>query len=551
MGDILSDLFGSPNDNKDLMKAESSWKDRCANDLELFCKHYLGDTFTSEFCDFHKDVFGTIQGYLFNKDYANLKKYMVRAAPRGHGKSQIISMGLPLFCICYKYRMNILIVSDTSDQAAQFISDIKLQLEDNDLIISDFGDLTGDKWKADRIVTSNGVHCIGKGASQKLRGIKYNNKRPDLVIIDDLENDENVETDGQRKKLFNWFMKALLKAGYIDTIFIYIGTILSYEALLYKVLHDKQFSMWNRKIYKAVYKFSESPLWDDWENILGQTELSDDEDEQQKIAENAYKFYLDHKQEMLDEVVCLWPEKEPDYYYSLMIEKFMDEESFNSEEQNDPMTEDLRDFKEQWLLENTYDELPEITEVYGAVDPNVVEGKKNDTSAIIMLGRGIDKKIYVLEADIKNRKAEDVIDEMTYYIAKYYDKLKGFVVETNIMQQFFANTVKDKFINMGFYVTWIEVKHLPGDAKSRRIKSMIPKIKLGYVKFNKSHTKLHSQLKNYPKAKDDGPDALQMALAQIMNIELSSFGFSSINTGISNGKKSREPKWYQRLTQRR
>ena len=82
-------------------------------------------------------------------------------------------------------------------------------------------------WNSGRIVTANGIHIVGKGANQKLRGIKYNNTRPDIVIIDDLENDENVATRDQRQKLFSWFMKALLKCGSPITTFVYIGTILS------------------------------------------------------------------------------------------------------------------------------------------------------------------------------------------------------------------------------------------------------------------------------------------------------------------------------------
>jgi predicted phage terminase large subunit-like protein len=352
----------------------------------------------------------------------------------------------------------------------------------------------------------------------------------------DLENDENVETEGQRRKLFNWFMKALLKCGGASPIFIYIGTILNYSAMLYKVLHEAQFAMWDRKIYKAVYKFSDCPLWDDWEKIITSINLIDDEEKQKAISKDAFDFYRSNREAMLENVVCLWPEKEEDYYYNLMVEKVMDEESFNSEEQNDPMTDDLRDFKEQWLIENTYIELPEITEYYGAVDPTIVASKQSDTSAIIILGRGIDNKIYVIEADVKKRKAEDVIEDMIYIIVKYYDKLQGFVVEANCMQQFFANTVKQKFEDLQLYVKWIEVKHPQGDSKPRRIKSMTQWVKNGYIKFNKNHTKLWSQLKNYPKDADDAPDALQMALEPMLGLSgRTKLCFESLSMG-SHGR---------------
>jgi len=534
--DLLSQIFEGESSSGKSGGASfvgQSMRERCAKDLELFCRHYFPDVFTSEFCDFHRDVFQKVQGYILDEDYESLKKYMTRAAPRGHGKSQIISMGLPLWCICYGYRWNILIVSDTAEQAGQFITDIKTQLEDNKELIDDFGNLVGRKtWKADRIVTSNGIHCIGKGAGQKLRGIKYNNRRPDLIIIDDLENDENVETETQRRKLFNWFLKALLKCGYTNTIFIYIGTILHYESLLYKVLHDKEFAMWDRKIYKAVYEFSNSAHWDTWEGII--TNLSLD-----NPAEQAYKYYQKHKKTMLKGVKCLWPEKEEDYYYNLMVERVMDEDSFNSEQQNDPMTEDSRIFKEEWLNKNTYETLPEITEVYYSVDYSMGKSRRADTSAIICLGKGIDNYYYVLHADIKRRNPDIVIDDIIMHIFQYYDKLKKFAVETDVFLEFLAGVMKERLMDKGFYVDWVELKQQARGDKDYRIKSLVPKIKNGYIKFHKSQLVLINQLKNYPKGKVDGIDALEMVVSVAFpSITGASFCVDSI--GSSSLRKTQE-----------
>ena len=137
-------------------------------------------------------------------------------------------------------------------------------------------------------------------------------------------------------------------------------------------------------------------------------------------------------------------------------------------------------------------------------------------------------------ADVKKRRAEDVIDDMYRIISVYYDRLDGFVVETNAMQQFFANTVKQKFLDCGLYVKWMEVKHPQGNPKDRRIKSMIPYIRNDMIKFREDQKRLISQLRNYPKAgHDDGPDCLQMALEAILGISQESsqqFAFGSLTT---------------------
>lgn len=529
LDEILQESCKLNSETKEITE-ESAWKDRCKSNLELFCKHYFPDVFTSDFCRFHRDVFSSLEKYVLDPEYKNRRNHMVRAAPRGSGKSQQISMGFPLWCAVYGYRKNILIVSDTNAQAEQFIADIRNEIEDNEDLVRDFGNLMGSRvWNSGRIVTSNGIHIVGKGANQKLRGIKYNNTRPDIVIIDDLENDENVATRDQRQKLFSWFMKALLKCGSPITTFVYIGTILSYDSLLNKVLTEPQFSMWNRKVYKAIYKFSSNPKWEQWEHMI----LESTADDGDSIERAAYDFYRANRDDMLSDVDCLWPQKSEDYYYDLMLEKVMDEDSFNSEQQNTPQTESTRVFKDEWIHRNLYTVAPEMKEIYGAVDPTIVDSKQSDTSAIIILGKAVDNHIYVLEADIRKRRAEDVIDDMQRIICMYYDRLDGFVVETNAMQQFFSNTVKKKFLDSGMYVKWMEIKHPQGNPKERRIKSMIPYIRNDMIKFKEEHKRLLSQLRGFPKGSDDGPDALQMALEAIMGLSPQStqqFAFGSIRT---------------------
>ncbi len=155
----------------------------CAISLELFAKTYFPDVFSSEFSPLHKEFFKSVEDIILNRK--RRKNYYVRAAPRGHGKSQVLSFLLPLWCIVYKYKQNILIVSDTLDQARGFIQAIKTELEENDLLKADFGNLVSEeKWAQDKIITLNKVQVYGRGAGQKLRGNKYGSIRPQLIIID-------------------------------------------------------------------------------------------------------------------------------------------------------------------------------------------------------------------------------------------------------------------------------------------------------------------------------------------------------------------------------
>ena len=499
-------------------------KEECRYDFEKFCRTFLGEQFSSTWSTFHYDLVKALEDIIFNHKDEETKN--VRAAPRGHAKSTFVSFAFPLWCICYGYKQTIIVISCSADMARLFLTRIREELEFNELIIKVFGKLQGSsKWNNSEILTSTGVYCVGKGAGQQMRGLNFKS-RPDLVIIDDLESEESVATETQRATLDKWFSSAVMKMGSPNCDFFFIGTVLSYDSLLYKLLTLPTYSMWQRKIYRAVIKFSESTLWLEWEEKM--TNLSDPDP-----YNTAKKFYFKHKKEMLKGTKVLWESQRENMYLHLMETRLQDEEAFNSEFQNDPQTEKSRIFKEEWLEENTYEYPPNIKRVYGAVDPSCGKNRKADTSAIVILGEGEDNYIYVLEASIKVRRVEDIILDMEKIIGKYYNLLEGFVVETNQFQALFSTTVQQHFIDLGMYVNWIEIFHGANDKKERRINSMIPKIKNGYLKFNKSHVMLWRQMKNYPKDRDDGVDCLEMALRPLLQSRNNTLCFGSLNTNVS------------------
>lgn len=490
-------------------------KEMSAKDFKHFALTYFPHIFSKPLSKFHKDMFADAQRMILGDKYS--QKFFVRAAPRGFGKSRIISVVLPLWCICFQYRRNIVLIADTGPQSTEYIATIKDELESNEKLRKDFGFLESDKkWSETEIETNNGVHVVSKSSGKSLRGMSWHNIRPDLVVLDDLENDEMVNTEEQRAKLRTWFTKVVLPIGTEYTSFLYVGSILHYEALLNIILTDPKYSNWDRKIYRAIYEFSNSSLWDKWEQIF--TNLSD-----KHSAKTAHDFFVNNREAMLKGVKVLWPEWRTDRYgnsetyYNLMIQQLQDPDAFNSEYQNNPMTEETRIFKEHWIQSNYYDDLPDMKDIYGSVDLSMGKNRTSDTSAIIIVGRGVDNYFYVLEADIARRSPDEIISDIVKYILKYDKSLTGFIVETNVFQEFFANTLEKTCLDMGLYVNWIERRNVAGENKLLRIKALAPKVKLGYIKFNKFHKVLENQLKDFPKTHDDGPDALEMCISQFVD----------------------------------
>ena len=465
--------------------------------LETFAKKYFPNIFTAPFSALHKEIFASVEDIILNRKHR--KNYFVRAAPRGHGKSQLISFLLIIWCVVFKYKRNILLISDTLDQAKTFISAIKSELEDNPLIKDDFGSLVSDdKWSQDKIITSNRVQIYGRGAGQKLRGNKFGAIRPELVIIDDLENDEQVETDVQRQKLFNWFFKALIPVGNPNTDFVYIGTVLHYESLLQKLLTLPAFSMWNRKKYQAVQLFSQSPLWDDWEQIMSN---EDDPD----AGEKAYQFYQQHRAEMLEGVKALWMDSSPDYYENMMELRFADPSSFASEYQNEPIDPSTAEFMPEWF--DFYYELPEITAVYGACDPSLGKAK-SDRAAIVWAGKDKNGFLYILEVTMGRFKPDSLIELIISGSMKYKSKLQAVVIETVQFQAMFKEEVAKRGLSAGVQIPIVEFDSKV--EKQLRLRGLIPRIKNKYIKFRKDQMVLVNEFLRFPKGSDDGMDAVNM-----------------------------------------
>ena len=116
-------------------------------------------------------------------------------------------------------------------------------------------------------------------------------------------------------------------------------------------------------------------------------------------------------------------------------------------------------------------------------------------------------------------------------IARYYTYNPKIVCETNQMQLFFSSTLQRELVQAGIYLDWIDICHAGGDSKAMRIESLVPHVRQGHIKFKQGQRILLSQLRNYPKGHDDGPDCLEMAMKPMLEAAVAQFSFGGINTG--------------------
>ena len=277
-----------------------------AFDLEYFGRAYLAHYFVRSSPAFHGELDriwreGVLKGKNPDTDAKEISRgdgcRRAIEAPRGHAKSTTFTFKDDLHAALYAYKHYIIILSDSSEQAEGFLADIKTELEENAALREDFGELQGRVWKSSVILLANGVKIEAIGSGKKIRGRRHKQWRPDLIVCDDLENDENVNTPEQRKKLRDWFYKAVSKAGDTYTDIVYIGTLLHFDALLANVAKNPSYKAVR---YQGVISFADNTeLWDAWERIF--TDLSNDRRQEEALA-----FYEANREEMLQGTAVLW-----------------------------------------------------------------------------------------------------------------------------------------------------------------------------------------------------------------------------------------------------
>ncbi len=134
---------------------------------------------------------------------------------RGLGKTTLLSTKLPLFAaltgkIGTMDSHYCLIVSDTASQSESIIADILSLYDESDILQREMSLVRAVSDELQFDVNGRIYHIVGRGSGAKLRGVKRNRRRPDLIIIDDLSNDEVAMNPARREKMKRWLFKALI-----------------------------------------------------------------------------------------------------------------------------------------------------------------------------------------------------------------------------------------------------------------------------------------------------------------------------------------------------
>ena len=138
----------------------------------------------------------------FHKELANkiIKNRQIKALAewyRSAAKSVHIDMGIPLYLYLAKKDLNfMLLVGETEPKACTLLAGIQAQLQFNERLKNDYGEkFQGGSWAEGDFTTRDGVRFMAIGFGSSPRGAREEDRRPDYIVVDDVDSRRHVSSD--------------------------------------------------------------------------------------------------------------------------------------------------------------------------------------------------------------------------------------------------------------------------------------------------------------------------------------------------------------------
>lgn len=380
----------------------------------------------------------------FHIDAANkiLKNRNLKAGfmwHRGAAKSTNMDVFVPMWLMIQERReINVMVlVGKSEDNAKTLLGDIQAELQYNQRYIADFGEqYNAGSWEEGEFVTRSEVAFFARGRGQSPRGLRYRSHRPDYVVIDDLDDDELVESPARVSKLFDWVRSALF--GTLDGgrgRFFMVGNLIAKNSVLAKWCEIKTVHVTRVNIYDRAGKISWAAKWTP------------------------------------DEV--------------RQLEAVAGYRAFQKEYMNNPIIEGAV-FKNEWIRWGKRPAWSKFSEIVLYIDPSFKGSTKNDFKAAKLWGK-VGSQLWHLRAFVRQCS----VAEMVRWCYDLYEwaRAQGIAVRWYMEANFMQDTILDEFRRegelRGYQLPITGDKRKKPD-KFQRVEAVSPLWERGFVTYDDS-----------------------------------------------------------------
>jgi hypothetical protein len=134
---------------------------------------------------------------------------------------------------------NVLLVSHSADNAQELLTPYMINLEFNARILNDYGKQKKlGSWEANDFSTRKGLSFKAIGAGQSPRGTRKEEVRPDVILIDDIDTDEEVRNTDRINSKWKWIEEALIPTVSIsgNKRIIFCGNIIAKDCCITRAI---------------------------------------------------------------------------------------------------------------------------------------------------------------------------------------------------------------------------------------------------------------------------------------------------------------------------
>jgi hypothetical protein len=219
----------------------------------VYLIHHLHSPETNErlsLADFHRDVIEAAKAWR-ERGRRPRQFRSCWITPRGMGKSTWLFCILPVWAAAHGHIKFIVAFSDSADQAKNHLATIRGEFDTNELLIQDFPELCMPKVRrtggslakktvsarVDKIEQANDFIMMAKGSGTAARGLKSGKRRPDLIILDDIEPGEEKYSPAVMVFRLRWMLETVFHLNEFARVVI-VGTVTAPGSVMHQLVES-------------------------------------------------------------------------------------------------------------------------------------------------------------------------------------------------------------------------------------------------------------------------------------------------------------------------
>lgn len=448
----------------------------------IYLSHHLtpegGTIHDMSFNDFHIETYEWARDKIAHKlGSDDLKRYAF-LAPRKAAKSTLFFTILPIWALAHGHKKFVCAIGISPDIAQKQMRTFRSEIDNNDLIRSDFPALctpaktskgNDDKNTQDEYVSEGGFF-VAKSIRSQLRGMKIRQYRPDWVLCDEIEEGEGTYTAHKANQIL-MTVREDIKYLNEEELLTFCGTVTMGGSIMHQI--------------KQSVTEKEYPAWVDADKIVCHSYGA--------IIDNGDGTYR-----------SLWEQAGGEWRLSEMLPLYLSQEAtFMKEKMNDPVGVSNHYWNNDLFKIGEPDAL---THFILYVDPAVTTSTRSDQTGLAVIAYSYSlKKAVVLKAYGVRKEGEELRGEVLSLLEQF-DRITNVVVESNQGGN-----------------TWVHILHdLPGvkldtkhtkENKEAKFARALGYYQRGDVFHADRFPELETEMRMFPKYKhDDIADAVVMGL---------------------------------------